>query len=111
MSVTAEVLERALELLREEGWIQNNSGRKGEGFCSGGAINAAVREILAEQYGSDKAHIESQARAALLKIIHKPYTHRSVAYWNDKSTRTFNEVEQAFKEAINQELAGGGGKK
>lgn len=107
MNRTVAILEKALDTLHVYGWVQGNSGDYAEGFCSSAAISVATAELkLNDHRYVDWNFADNAARRQLVKAS-EMRSDASIASWNDNPCRTFEEIEQAFKEAINQELAEG----
>lgn len=82
---------KALDALRQYGWIKKDYGSKDKGFCSVGAIDFA--------YGGDFT-ANNKATNLLDTYIKKKYNARSIVSWNDSRKRTKRQVLAAFR-AVN----------
>lgn len=83
------VLNRAVELIEEHGWIQMSYGSKSEGFCAAGAIDEASHEM-----GLDYTDVRDEARRAVADEIG-----RGLVTWNDEPGRRTNEVLTVMRDA------------
>lgn len=110
----ADALERALTLLRENGWFQGDyfSGPK---LCATGAICAATGRLAQTNYGNwewvyDQPVAEDTVnfyvrdgvqRALRAALPDDAARYVGVANYNDDPSTTFADIENLFKEAIN----------
>jgi hypothetical protein len=88
---TADVLERAADIIEEVGWIQGEYGDASKGLCILGAIGMAWRSFG----GSFRAVPDSHALLGL----------PNAAVWNDARGRTKQQVVRRLREAAAAALA------
>lgn len=95
---TADVLRKALDVLRERGWAQGNKPYSADEVCAatsfmGLAHNAmpAVRLLAAIMHEHWPERLEGQAGYSAVS---------DVACWNDHPDTTQDDVERAFEKAI-----------
>jgi hypothetical protein len=95
MSLTVEVLQKAKEVLIEDGWIQGAVKNK-HGRCAWGAINYATVLLGRQEDGP------TVDRAVFIfeKTVSPGGSVTGIGVWNDQPWRTFQEVMAQFDQAI-----------
>ena len=97
------ILTRASDVLREHGWIQDQIGEVGQGFCAIGAITYAYTEGKDIPYRYTDAVADT--RAQLLLTIKNEMSNDEMSYsfsiptWNDKYASSLEDVLLMFKKA------------
>lgn len=100
MKTADQILRDALGILLDKGWVRGTLGREGGPRCAVGALREAGG------FGWDRPTPFGEnyeqyvlARLRLVEVI----GYESIPSWNDKKTRTFADVEAAFREAMSFE--------
>jgi hypothetical protein len=101
---TADILEKAAEVLETRGWCQYTYEAPSGEVCAIGAVRTAVwgapllmcvsREIVQEDYSKANGALK-----ALADHVNFQYWPEIGAFWNDAPGRTKEEVIDAFKHA------------
>lgn len=81
------ILQKARQLLIDKGWCQGSMMNDRGQFCALGALGFCTQDAVS--YG------DTFLKAAI---------YDTVTSWNDRSTRTFEEVLQAFDEATSMAM-------
>ncbi|AEV52041.1 hypothetical protein [Rhodococcus phage REQ1] len=109
MATPAHALRKAIELLKEDGWIQGAMHTPG-GYCSIGAIRQGALHALGED-DVERNHQEFKDELSLLReetdrlvrgVIRDRYNHSSIVHWNDDGRRMVSEVLDVFETALQQ---------
>lgn len=88
----SEVLDRALQLMEEQGWTQN-AHQDEYGICPARALYRAVTEYTTWRGGG----LADFMRA--MRAIQFETGCPNLAMWNDNPERTFDEVREVFRRA------------
>jgi hypothetical protein len=95
MVTDAEIIAKAAELLRVNGWVQGRYGHEGGAHCGSGALAEATRLLGAASYSS--------AYQKVVQTINEQYPSIkpgcSIIPFNDKHGRTKEEVLAVFEKA------------
>lgn len=90
----SEVLECAIEMLVEEGWIQGTYYRDGEGYCSVGAVAACLYGAPCYPYTDLARSLLRAAGFPNPEMVNRP------TGWQDATGRTKEEVIAALQKAV-----------
>jgi hypothetical protein len=101
---TAEILNKAADVIDERGWTQGEYENCAGGVCARGAIFVAVGlNPLAAAFGSDSAACSD---AEYTSVRFRNWLGVMISGWNDDSGRTPEQVTSALRECA-AALAGG----
>lgn len=94
-----QLIERAIELIREYGWIRYANSNQ-NGYCMDGALAAAARENLAEVDSNEQRYERyrqlSQVRQQVEEIL-LSRCHASIIDFNDDICRDADEAIEVLK--------------
>jgi hypothetical protein len=105
----SELLLRARDILLFMGWAQNSEAYDEDGmeaeffeeraskFCMTGALSRAFHEMQPAMRTSEEV---GSANMYLMRSINRLGDWVDIPYWNDRPTRTLDEVIAAYDEAI-----------
>lgn len=91
MTSGCAIIEKAITIIEDKGWIQGSIGTDDNGYCVMGALDKAWHQL--GSYGGALAI--SDAKNSILHEINKDRSNEkifSLSYWNDSSARTKEEV-------------------
>lgn len=107
MLSTKELLVEAKNKILNDGWVQRDLGSPSTGYCSVGALDAVVSEMLIEDRATDSEALEIYIRGedALRETLRDTGRIANIIEWNDADHRTREDVLELF-DAAAQRAAG-----